>query len=170
MRYIGTTVIALGLLALPLSASAQQQERAPAKEPAVKQERQERTTTPEARRHQPQKLTVQSIPADQLRNARVVDKQGEELGQVRELRIDPKEGRITQAEIGVGGVLGIGQERFNVDWKQVEVMQRDREIVLALSDEAAMRARQDVDRARGEKRAPAERQPGKAPAGETTRR
>jgi hypothetical protein len=97
MRYIGSTVVALGLLALPLSAGAQEK-RPPG---AAERPAQERP----ARDAMPQKVTADAVNVNELRDARVVDKRGEELGSVRELRVHPQEGRITHAEIGVGGVL-----------------------------------------------------------------
>ena len=56
-------------------------------------------------------LTV-ADPAEDIRDRRVVDLDGEELGEVADLLIDERDRRIRFLEVASGGFLGIGQTKF----------------------------------------------------------
>jgi sporulation protein YlmC with PRC-barrel domain len=56
-------------------------------------------------------LTV-ADPAEDIRDRRVVDRDGEELGEVADLLIDEHDRRVRFLEVASGGFLGIGQTKF----------------------------------------------------------
>lgn len=57
--------------------------------------------------------------ASRLIGASVKNAQGETLGKIDELVIDPQEARIKAAVVSVGGVLGIGAKSVAVPWNKV---------------------------------------------------
>jgi sporulation protein YlmC with PRC-barrel domain len=57
--------------------------------------------------------------ASRLIGASVKNAQGESVGKIDELVIDPQEARIKAAVVSVGGVLGIGAKSVAVPWSKV---------------------------------------------------
>ena len=58
-------------------------------------------------------LTV-AEPAEDVRGLAVVDRNGEEIGNVDDLLLDDRENRVRFLQVGHGGFLGIGEEHFLV--------------------------------------------------------
>lgn len=56
-------------------------------------------------------LTV-ADSAEDIRDRRVVDRDGDELGEVADLLIDEREKRVHFLEVASGGFLGLGQTKF----------------------------------------------------------
>lgn len=54
-------------------------------------------------------LTV--APDDDIRGRKVIDRDGEEIGDVDALLIDDQDERVRFLEVGSGGFLGIGEEK-----------------------------------------------------------
>ena len=87
---------------------------------------------------------------------RIKDAQGKNIGEVDQLLIDPESGRVTHAVIGLGGVLGVGEEKVVVPWSDLRMTAardgRKAEITL---DQAKLQSAPRYERtARGD-RAPA---------------
>ena len=57
---------------------------------------------------------VPQNPEDDLRGKAVYDAQGQQIGSVSDLYIDPQEREVRFLEVGAGGLLGIGKKRFLV--------------------------------------------------------
>jgi sporulation protein YlmC with PRC-barrel domain len=57
--------------------------------------------------------------ASSLIGASVKNSQGESVGKIDELVIDPQEARIKAAVVSVGGLLGIGAKSVAVPWNKV---------------------------------------------------
>ncbi len=57
---------------------------------------------------------VPANPEDDLCGKGVLDAEGQRLGKVEDLYVDRQEREVRFLEVGVGGVLGIGQKRFLV--------------------------------------------------------
>ena len=51
-------------------------------------------------------------PAEDIRDRKVVDRDGEELGEVNDLLIDEHDRRVRFLEVASGGFLGLGQTKF----------------------------------------------------------
>lgn len=64
-------------------------------------------------------LTLAS-DADDARGRKVVDRSGEEIGEVDDLIIDPDERRVRFLQVGAGGFLGLGEEKRLVPVDAVE--------------------------------------------------
>ncbi|NEE01473.1 PRC-barrel domain-containing protein [Phytoactinopolyspora halotolerans] len=58
--------------------------------------------------------------ADDVRGHSVVDRVGQEIGDVEDLVIDPEERRVRFLEVGTGGFLGIGQDKQLIPVDAVE--------------------------------------------------
>lgn len=65
----------------------------------------------------------------------VENPQGESLGKIDDLVIDPKEGRITYAALSYGSVLGVGGKLFAVSWEALELQPDGKTFVLNVAKE-----------------------------------
>ena len=65
-------------------------------------------------------LTVTEVPrvlsASTLKNEKVVNAAGENLGKIEEYMIDLNDGRIAYCVLSFGGFLGMGDKLFAVPW------------------------------------------------------
>ena len=67
--------------------------------------------------------------------AKVRTRQGEDIGIIKELLVDPESGRISYAILAYGGLMGLGEKLFAFPWEaltqrpevQVFVLNVDRE-------------------------------------------
>lgn len=73
-------------------------------------------------------LTASSIMKDDVVNA-----QGENLGDIKDLMINLQEGCIAYAVLDFGGFLGIGGKYFAVPWKSFTVDEDRKQLVLNVS-------------------------------------
>ena len=75
--------------------------------------------------------------ASKIIGASVKNTQGESLGKVDELVIDPHDARIKAAVVSVGGLLGIGAKSVEVPWDKVKLgSDKDRDtVVIAMGKE-----------------------------------
>ncbi len=75
-------------------------------------------------------LSSSSITEDSVRNA-----QGEDLGNIKDLMIDPTKGEIVYAILSFGGFLGIGDKYFAIPFKQLKVDRENKCMVLHVAKE-----------------------------------
>jgi sporulation protein YlmC with PRC-barrel domain len=74
--------------------------------------------------------TENLVDSRKLVGAHVRNAQGKDIGQIDELLVDPKDGKISQAVVGIGGLAGIGAKKVVVPWSDVHVsMNRTKAIV-----------------------------------------
>lgn len=66
-------------------------------------------------------LTHRAIATSALRNARIHNFAGEDLGKVDDLVLDLHSGRIVYVVVSLGGFLGIGDKLFAVPWELFSV-------------------------------------------------
>jgi sporulation protein YlmC with PRC-barrel domain len=85
---------------------------------------------------------MNEVYASKLIGATVKDTQGESLGKIDELLIDPKDARIKAAVVSVGGVLGLGAKSVAIPWEKMTMgTGPDRDtIVVAMGKEELERA------------------------------
>lgn len=60
------------------------------------------------------------VAADDLAKAKLHSPNGEEMGSISELVVDPTTGRVAYAVVELGGFLGLGQRNFPVPWSLVQ--------------------------------------------------
>jgi sporulation protein YlmC with PRC-barrel domain len=58
----------------------------------------------------------QVMAADTLQGNKVINLQGEQLGEIQDIMLDVPSGRIAYAVLSFGGVLGIGDKLFAIPW------------------------------------------------------
>ena len=61
------------------------------------------------------------VEVKKLIGVRVKDTAGKDLGEIDQLLVNDKDGKITHAVIGVGGLAGIGESKVVVPWSDVKV-------------------------------------------------
>lgn len=75
------------------------------------------------------------VASSTIVGAMVKNPQGEDLGEIQELMIDPKSGRIVHALLSFGGVLGVGQKQVAIPWETFKMGLGQEEFVVELSKE-----------------------------------
>jgi len=70
------------------------------------------------------------VPAGSITGTKVRNLQGEDLGHIEDLAIEPESGTIRYAVLSFGGFLGIGDKLFAVPWKSLEYSPADDSFVL----------------------------------------
>ena len=137
MNKIGTFTVAASMVSLLLAPAAfagqaldsQKETGSPQpheQAPSSSAQQDQGTLKPSA----PTGLTVQPTPggkaslfrASELIGYSVKNAQGEELGAIEELVINPQDGRITYAVLSVGGFLGMGDKLFAIPWEALTPM------------------------------------------------
>src|SRR5262245_23368247 len=98
------------------------------------------------------------VEASKLIGTKVRDSTSKDLGEVDQLLIDTKTGKVTHAVIGKGGVLGVGETKIVVPWTAVNLKAdanaRDRMVITM--EQATLDAAPRYDRREaGADRAPA---------------
>jgi sporulation protein YlmC with PRC-barrel domain len=58
---------------------------------------------------------------------RVDDTSGKNVGKIDALLIDPKDGKVSHAVVGLGGVLGVGKEKVVVKWSDLKMGSHDKD-------------------------------------------
>lgn len=136
MKRISTVIAMLalvGMLCVPV-AFAQQREPMPGQSPAGPPSR---PGTPEPTA--PAKVTVPETPpvpkASVFIGSSVVNPQGESLGKIDDLVIDPATGRITYAALSHGSILGLGGKLFAVSWEALTMQPDGKTFVLDVPKE-----------------------------------
>jgi sporulation protein YlmC with PRC-barrel domain len=65
--------------------------------------------------------TMNEVYASKLIGASVKNAQGESLGKIDELIIDPHDAKIKAAVVSVGGVLGLGAKSVAIPWEKISM-------------------------------------------------
>jgi len=59
------------------------------------------------------------MSANTLEGNNVINPRGETLGEIEEIMLDVRSGRIAYAVLGAGGFLGIGEKYFAIPWGEL---------------------------------------------------
>jgi sporulation protein YlmC with PRC-barrel domain len=78
---------------------------------------------------------MNEVYASKLIGASVKNTQGENIGKIDELVIDPHDARIKAAVVSVGGVLGIGAKSVAVPWDKLTMGSERDTVVVAMGKE-----------------------------------
>lgn len=78
----------------------------------------------------------------QLIGMDVKNQQGEQLGEVADLVLDPREAKIKSVVISSGGMLGIGAKKVAVPWEQVKPASDAEAFVVTMTREELQQAPQ----------------------------
>jgi len=66
--------------------------------------------------------------------------EGDDLGSIEEIMLDPERGRIAYAVLSFGGFLGIGDKLFAVPWSALRIDQGEHEFILDIDRETLEKA------------------------------
>ena len=61
------------------------------------------------------------LAASEVKGARVINVQNEDIGDIDELLIEPTTGQVRFAVVSVGGFLGLGSTRVAVPWPALQI-------------------------------------------------
>jgi sporulation protein YlmC with PRC-barrel domain len=89
------------------------------------------------------KVTLQSMPewyGSKLIGMDVKNPQGEALGEVEELVLDPKDAKLKSVVISTGGVLGLGAKKVAVPWDQVKPATDEEAFIVGMTKEELQQA------------------------------
>ncbi|MEZ0245977.1 MAG: PRC-barrel domain-containing protein, partial [Methylophilaceae bacterium] len=75
------------------------------------------------------------LKASDMIDTDVVSPQGDSLGEVREVVIDPNTGRVAYAVVSFGGFLSVGEKLFAIPFKALKYNWDENEYVLDVSKE-----------------------------------
>jgi len=100
----------------------------------------ERDAASAAARRDPQELWAMTHRATRIIGTDVRNAEGEALGDIKELVIEPRTGEIAYAVVSFGGVLGLGDKLFAVPWKALQLDARDHVFVLDVEKERLRQA------------------------------
>jgi sporulation protein YlmC with PRC-barrel domain len=100
------------------------------------------TKTPQSRQETPESSDLQAmtkttkasslLKASQMIGYEVKNLQGEDLGQIEEVVIDPQDGRITYVALSFGGgFLGASDRLFAIPWESLTLRPEDKAFLLA---------------------------------------
>lgn len=107
------------------------------------------------------------MTSEKLLDMKVVSPQGENIGEVEQMVIDPKSGQISSLVVSVGGFLGIGDKKVAMPWDQFQMGQEDQLVAQATKQELEQaQAWEDPDQQQAETREQPQR-PGETSAPST---
>ncbi len=78
--------------------------------------------------------------ADTLLGNDVYNKDGEDLGDIKELMIDMASGRVSYAVLSFGGLLGMGDKLFAVPWAALKLDTANKRFTLDVPEDALKNA------------------------------
>jgi len=70
--------------------------------------------------------TVDLVRANEIRDIKVRNPEGEGLGDITDVAIDRRTGCITYAVLAYGGILGFGEKHFAIPWEAVQIRLREK--------------------------------------------
>lgn len=135
MKRSRNLLVTLSIVSLLVAAAsfAQQREGVPGGSPGVSPSRPSEQT-PAVGTNESQDASA--IPkASTFIGSPVENQQGESLGKIGDLVIDPNAGRITYAALSYGSVLGLGGKLFAVSWEALQLQPDGKTFVLNVSKE-----------------------------------
>ena len=124
----------LAVLSLALASGVLAQQSVPPEQ--SKSASQSFQSYPSASDHPPDALTaVQGVllSTETLLGSDVKNQQGQDVGDLKQLMLDPHTGRVMYAVVAIGGFLGMGEKTIVVPWNALEVARNGKSLVLNVS-------------------------------------
>ena len=84
---------------------------------------------------QPQVFTNSSVKASSIIGTDVVNPNGDNLGDIKEVVIDPNTGKVAYAVVSFGGFLTMGEKLFAIPFSSFKYDPAENEYVLDISKE-----------------------------------
>ena len=134
MKKYSVLLSMLAVLGLMLVSGVLAQQSAPPEQ--SKSASQSSQSNPSSSGHQPDALTaVQGVllSTETLIGSDVKNPQGQDVGDLKHLMLDPHTGRVMYAVVAIGGFLGMGEKTVVVPWNALEVARDGKSLVLNVS-------------------------------------
>ena len=134
MKKYSVLLSMLAVLGLMLVSGVLAQQSAPPEQ--SKSASQSSQSNPSSSGHQPDALTaVQGVllSTETLLGSDVKNPQGQDVGDLKHLMLDPHTGRVMYAVVAIGGFLGMGEKTVVVPWNALEVARDGKSLVLNVS-------------------------------------
>lgn len=84
---------------------------------------------------QPQTFSNSPVKASNIIGTNVVNPKHENLGDIKEMVIDPRTGKVAYAVVSFGGFLGMGEKLFAIPFSAFEYNASEKEYVLDIAQE-----------------------------------
>jgi len=84
--------------------------------------------------------TSKELYTSDLIGATVMNPQGESLGSIQELVLDPRDAKIKTAVVSMGGLLGIGAKAVAIPWQEVTPQVNGKAVIVAMGKEELQNA------------------------------
>ena len=75
-------------------------------------------------------MTNKLLSATSINKDNVVNASGENLGEIKDLMVDPEDGRVVYAVLSFGGILGLGDKYFAVPFERMTADRENKRMVL----------------------------------------
>jgi sporulation protein YlmC with PRC-barrel domain len=102
-------------LTLTVDGFAQQAPARPAEKPATTAPADKPATSAGTFKHTPG-----LHESSDLIGTRIKDAQGKDLGEIDQLLVESKTGRVSHVVVGVGGMAGVGEKKVAVPWSEIK--------------------------------------------------
>jgi len=135
--FLGTLAVLSLMLAVSVIA---QQPAAPEQSKSASQSAQ---SHPTASDHKPDALTAVPgvlLSTETLLGSDVKNPQGQDVGDLKQLMLDPHTGRVMYAVVAMGGFLGMGERTVIVPWQALAVARNGKALVLNVSPQMLQQA------------------------------
>lgn len=83
----------------------------------------------------PHQFSILPVKASSIIGAKVINPKGDNLGEIKEMVIDPHFGRIAYAVVSFGGFLGMAKKLFAIPFNALDYSAQNSEYVLNVSKE-----------------------------------
>jgi sporulation protein YlmC with PRC-barrel domain len=90
------------------------------------------TTSPSAGSATPQSVQVE---AKSLIGSTVRSQDGQDMGKVTNVMIDPKDGKVSGVVVSMGSKLGVGGTQMTVPWESVQIARDQQRLVVTLQQQ-----------------------------------
>jgi sporulation protein YlmC with PRC-barrel domain len=131
----------LAVLSLMLASGVLAQQPAPPEQ--SKSASQSSQSPPTASGRKPDALTAVPgvlLSTETLLGSNVKNPQGQDVGDLKQLMLDPHAGRVMYAVVAMGGFLGMGEKTVIVPWNALEVARDGKSLVLNVSPQMLQQA------------------------------
>ena len=131
----------LAVLSLMLASGVLAQQPAPPEQ--SKSASQSSQSPPTASGRKPDVLTAVPgvlLSTETLLGSNVKNPQGQDVGDLKQLMLDPHAGRVMYAVVAMGGFLGLGEKTVIVPWNALEVARDGKSLVLNVSPQMLQQA------------------------------
>jgi sporulation protein YlmC with PRC-barrel domain len=86
------------------------------------------------------KMNEQTVDSTRLVGMKVQTPDGKDAGEIDRLMVNTKDGKVSHAVIGVGGLAGVGERKVVVPWSQLKMARdaKDRDKMVVTIERAAL--------------------------------